>query len=103
MVSDGRITIDIEAALTELENRLPPCPRFMLDNILDARAKPTPSIYQLKITLLEIEPPIWRRIQVPSTMPLCCLHDAIQAVMGWTDSHLHQFDKDGKPLGRSSK
>ena len=62
-------------------------------------AKPKPFIYQLKITLLEINPPIWRRIQVPSTLPLCCLHDAFQAVMGWTDSHLHQFENDGKYWG----
>ena len=62
-------------------------------------AKPRPSIYQLKITLLEIEPAIWRRIQIPSTIPLCCLHDAFQAVLGWTDSHLHQFEKDGKYWG----
>jgi hypothetical protein len=62
-------------------------------------SKAKPSIYQLKITLLDIEPPIWRRIQVPSTIPLCCLHDAFQAVMGWTDSHLHQFEKDGKYWG----
>jgi len=58
-----------------------------------------PSTYQLKITLLEIDPPIWRRIQVPSTILLCCLHDALQAVMGWTDSHLHQFEKNGKYWG----
>lgn len=57
------------------------------------------SVYQLKITLLEIEPPIWRRMQVPSTFLLCCLHDAFQVVMGWTDSHLHQFEKDGKYWG----
>jgi Plasmid pRiA4b ORF-3-like protein len=57
------------------------------------------STYQLKITLLEIQLPIWRRIQVPSTLLLCCLHDAIQATMGWTDSHLHQFEKDGKYWG----
>src|SRR5260370_31406905 len=62
-------------------------------------AKPTPTIYELKISPLEIEPPIWRRIQVPSTILLCCLHDAIQAVMGWTDSHLHQFERDGKYWG----
>ena len=62
-------------------------------------AKAKPSIYELKTTLLGIEPPIWRRIQVPSTILLCCLHDAIQAVMGWTDSHLHQFEKDGKYWG----
>ena len=61
--------------------------------------KATPSVFQLKITLVGIEPPIWRRIQVPSTIPMCCLHDALQAVMGWTDSHLHQFEKDGKDWG----
>ena len=62
-------------------------------------AKPKPSIYQLKVTLLEIDFPIWRRIQVPSTIPLCCLHDALQAVFGWTDTHLHHFEKDGKYWG----
>src|ERR1035437_487718 len=62
-------------------------------------AKPKPSIYELKITLLEIKPAIWRRIQVPSTLLLCCLHDAIQIVMDWTDSHLHQFEKNGKYWG----
>jgi hypothetical protein len=63
------------------------------------KAKFPPSIYQLKITLQEIRPPILRLIQVPSTLLLCCLHDVLQAVMGWTDSHLHQFEKDGKYWG----
>ena len=58
-----------------------------------------PSIYQLKIRLLDIRPPIWRRIQVPGTISLCCLHDAFQVVMGWTDSHLHRFEKDGDCWG----
>ena len=62
-------------------------------------AKIKPSIYQLKITLLGIQPPIWRRILVPSTMRLCCLHDAIQAVLGWTDTHLHHFEKHGDYWG----
>ena len=62
-------------------------------------SKAKPSTYQLKITLLEIEPPIWRRIQVPSTMRLCSLHDAIQAVFGWTDTHLHHFEKHGEYWG----
>ena len=61
--------------------------------------KKPPPTYQLKITLVGIEPPIWRRIQVPNTILLCCLHDAFQAVLGWTDSHLHQFEKDGKYWG----
>jgi hypothetical protein len=61
--------------------------------------KATPLVYQLRITLLGIDPPIWRLIQVPSTLLMCCLHDALQAVTGWTDSHLHQFEKDGKYWG----
>src|SRR6202521_5268067 len=54
---------------------------------------------QLKITLTGITPPIWRRIQVPSSIKLCCFHSALQVAMGWTDSHLHQFEKDEKKWG----
>ncbi|MCZ2152985.1 MAG: plasmid pRiA4b ORF-3 family protein [Bryobacterales bacterium] len=61
--------------------------------------KTPPPIYRLKITLVGIEPPIWRVVQVQASIRLCCLHDALQAVMGWTDSHLHQFEKDGKNWG----
>ena len=41
-----------------------------------AAQKVTPAGYQLKIALQEIEPPIWRRIQLPNTMLLCRLHNA---------------------------
>jgi len=51
----------------------------------------TKQIYQLKITLQDIEPPIWRRILVPSTYDFWQLHCAMQDAFGWTDSHLHQF------------
>ena len=57
------------------------------------------SIYRLKIKLLGIEPPIWRRIQVPGSIRFCCLHTALQVALGWTDSHLHRFEKDGKEWG----
>ncbi len=49
------------------------------------------SIYQLKITLEEIRPPIWRRILVKNTTPLDQLHEIIQVVMGWENYHLHSF------------
>src|SRR6516165_7069339 len=48
-------------------------------------------IYELKITLRGSNPAIWRRIQVPGSINLNRLHDVFQVVMGWTDSHLHQF------------
>ena len=49
------------------------------------------SIYQLKISLEGIVPQIWRRVLVPSDLPLSKLHIVIQAAMGWTNSHLHEF------------
>lgn len=61
--------------------------------------KPPPPIHQLTITLLAIEPSIWRRLQVPASIKLCCLHSAIQVVMGWKDTHLHNFRRDGKCWG----
>ena len=46
---------------------------------------------QFKITLQEIDPPVWRRIRVPAYYSFWDLHVAIQDAMGWTDSHLHAF------------
>lgn len=59
-------------------------------------------IFQLKISLDGIQPPIWRRIQVPGDTSLLELHFIFQIAMGWTNSHLHEFliDSDyyGTPL-----
>ncbi|MDD2271145.1 MAG: plasmid pRiA4b ORF-3 family protein [Desulfuromonadaceae bacterium] len=51
----------------------------------------TKQIYQIKITLQDIEPHIWRRIQVPNTYTFWELHSAVQDAFGWTNSHLHKF------------
>lgn len=48
-------------------------------------------IYQLKITLRDFRPPIWRRVLVPADFTLAKLHWVIQHAMGWTNSHLHHF------------
>lgn len=49
------------------------------------------SIYQLKITLEDVHPPVWRRLRVTDTITLPKLHNVLQIVMGWEDSHLHQY------------
>ena len=54
--------------------------------------EPSESIYQFKITLRDIRPPIWRRIQVPGNYTFWDLHVAIQDAMGWYDAHLHCFE-----------
>lgn len=52
-------------------------------------------LYELDVRLQEIEPPIWRTIEVPGAWSLEDVHFALQVAMGWTLSHLHQF-KIGK-------
>jgi hypothetical protein len=46
----------------------------------------------LKVTLDDIEPPIWRRLEVPASVTLARLHDLLQVALGWTNSHLHVFE-----------
>lgn len=62
------------------------------------KAKATDALYQFKITLLGAKPPIWRRIQVQDCT-LDKLHEHIQTAMGWTNSHLHQFEIKGERYG----
>jgi hypothetical protein len=54
--------------------------------------------YQFKITLLDTRPKIWRRILVPDGT-LDDLHECIQTALGWTNSHLHQFEIGRKRYG----
>jgi len=53
------------------------------------------NLLQLRIALKDSDPAIWRRFLVPSDYHLGHLHMAIQMVMGWTNSHLHQFRING--------
>ncbi len=62
------------------------------------KAPQSSSLFQFKITLHDIKPPIWRRVQVPDGS-LGDLHKVIQAAMGWENCHLHQFIVDGVRYG----
>ena len=53
-------------------------------------------IYEIEISLREIEPRIWRRIAISGNSRLSSLHKAIQAVVGWCNSHLYEFMISGK-------
>ncbi|HVC59853.1 MAG TPA: plasmid pRiA4b ORF-3 family protein [Acetobacteraceae bacterium] len=63
------------------------------------KAATTGYIAKLKVTLIGLRPPVWRRLLVPANMTLRDLHDAIQTSMGWDDGHLHEFDIAGERFG----
>ncbi len=53
----------------------------------------------LHIEFKWIKPSIWRRVAVSENITLCKLHRVIQAVFGWSDTHLHEFEIDGESYG----
>ena len=40
-------------------------------------------IATLRIDLLDTDPPIWRQVEVPTSITLKVMHDVVQAAMGW--------------------
>jgi len=67
----------------------------MISAIETTAGKGNAPIYQLKVVLLDSEPTVWRRLQVPGAASLDWLHAALQVAIGWTNSHLHQFKVGG--------
>ncbi len=51
-------------------------------------------ILQLRVEILLMPLPVWRRFQVPGHYSFWDLHVAVQDVVGWEDKHLHQFTLD---------
>jgi hypothetical protein len=56
-------------------------------------------IATLRIELEDSDPPIWRLVEVPTSVTLKVLHDMVQAAMGWFDYHLWEMRIDGQTYG----
>jgi hypothetical protein len=78
--------------------------RTVIDDVLQQvgiGVKTIASIYELKVTLQDSKPPVWRRFRVPSDVSLIRLHGYLQRIMGWTNAHMHQFIAGGWQFGTS--
>ena len=58
-----------------------------------------PNALQIRVTLPEIEPAVWRQLVLPWTWHLGQLHLAIQAAFNWWNYHLHEFSIGGPRYG----
>lgn len=52
---------------------------------------PRPQPVALRIELLDVAPLVWRRVLVSNQWTLASLHSYLQWVMGWRDTHAHEF------------
>src|SRR5664279_4532501 len=58
--------------------------------------------FQLRIVLRRTSPHLWRRVLVGSDSTLGQLHQTVQTLFGWADSHPHRFVLRGRSLGALS-
>lgn len=91
----GKVTGRLDQAIDDVEKR-------GKSRRVEPRARRTTpksqragSVYQLKVTLKDIRPPVWRRLLVPECS-LAKLHEVIQVAMGWENYHLYDFEAGGK-------
>lgn len=62
-----------------------------------------PALYRIRIDLDHAKPPIWRRLDLRSDLPLDVVHQVLQVAYDWTDSHLHRFSLGGHPFDGHSQ
>ena len=70
------------------------------DSASKVRKLPAKKVYQLKVELQYTEPSVWRRLHVASDLSLWQLHENLQIIMGWMNSHLMIFQQGDRTLGR---
>ena len=58
---------------------------------LHSRPASTLGVLVLRVSIRDIEPPVWRELSVPDTYTLAQLHRVLQCVFAWMDYHLHDF------------
>jgi hypothetical protein len=107
--SPGRMHVAVESVAASatpaglgalLEEFLADDPLPPVTPVPQPEAPVAPATYQFKVSLGSIRPLIWRRFTVPSGLTFAQFHEVLQVVMGWTNSHLHDFEFHGQTIGQ---
>jgi hypothetical protein len=56
-------------------------------------------VFQIKVTLLDVEPPVWRQLLISADTNLARLHAVLNEAVGWQNSHLHEFRLRDRTFG----
>lgn len=95
---DKKRLLAVLRKVAELCEALEDRPSLALNRATTRLSAQASGLFQFKITILDIKPDIWRRIQVPDCS-LDAFHEYIQTAFGWWNYHLHQFEIDGVRYG----
>lgn len=57
----------------------------------------------VRVDLRDTRPAVWRRLELPSTLRLDELHEVLQVLYGWSDSHLHRFTQGSSVWDRDAE
>lgn len=61
-------------------------------------------VLRVRVSLLRVRPPVWRRLDISASFSLGLLHHAIQTSLNWDDCHLHEFTSDdGRHIGTQNE
>lgn len=98
---DGFVGSDTDGRRDQGDDVIP-FPSFMmpLSRPVLLPRREAPATYVVRVALHGAEPPIWRKVRLTSDLTLAQLHEVMQLVMGWTDSHLHHFTMAAVTDGR---
>jgi hypothetical protein len=91
----GKVTDRLDQAIDEVQKAGEPRRATSKERGTTPKSKTAGSVYQLKVTLKDINPPVWRRLLVPDCS-LAELHEVIQLAMGWENYHLYDFEVGGE-------
>jgi hypothetical protein len=64
--------------------------------------RPPSDVIRLRVVLLDVAPPVWRRLEVPAHWTLRQLHAALECVLGWTGGETHRFRVGDRLYGMTS-
>ncbi|HLJ98812.1 MAG TPA: plasmid pRiA4b ORF-3 family protein [Streptosporangiaceae bacterium] len=71
--------------------------RVRIQPLPELQADGARTVHRVKVALYGSRPPVWRRLDIPSAMPLDKVHEVLQVAFDWYDLHLHSFET---PSGR---
>ncbi len=66
--------------------------RVALQKLPRLPKKAATTVHRVKVNLYGAKPPVWRRLEIPSAMPLDLVHEVMQVAFDWDGYHLHAFE-----------